>query len=81
MTISRSVVEPPDWLLWVRRAPPQVNADYRAAPENADDTIVSREGSHPPKRVEWPDLLDQTEPEGVKTPRRVVKIDEVILYD
>ena len=54
-----------------------MNADYRAAPENADDTIVSREGSHPPKRVEWPDLLDQTETEDIKTPSRVVKINEV----
>lgn len=63
----------------MRRVPPQVDAD-RAAPGSADDTIVSREGSHPPKRVEWQGLLDQTEPEDVN-PKRVVRISEVMLCD
>jgi hypothetical protein len=66
--------------MWVRRVPPQMDAD-RAAPESADNTIVSREGSPPPKRVEWQGLLDRTEPEDVKNPKRVVKINEVMLYD
>lgn len=80
LTMSRSVVEPPDWLLWVRRAPPQVDADRAAPPESADNTIVSREGSHPPRRVEWQGLLDLTEPEDVN-PKRVVRINEVMLCD
>lgn len=60
-----------------------MDVDHPATAENADDTIVSREGPRleRPKRVEWPDLLDQTEPEDIdiKTPRGVVKINEVIL--
>jgi hypothetical protein len=58
-----------------------MGVDHPAAPESADNTIVSREGPRleRPKRVEWPDLLDQTDPEDVKTPRGVVKIAEVIL--
>jgi hypothetical protein len=79
--MTRSVVDQPDWLMWVRRAPPQMDVDHPIAPESADDTIVSREGPRlgRPKRVEWPDLLDQTEPEDFKTPREVVRINEVTL--
>lgn len=79
--MTRSVVDQPDWLMWVRRAPPQMDVDRAAAPESADNTIVNREGPRleRPKRVEWPDLLDQTEPDDVKTPRGVVRIDEVIV--
>lgn len=78
LTMTRSVVDQPDWLMWVRRAPPQMDVDHPIAPESADDTIVSREGPRlgRPKRVEWPDLLDQTEPEDFKTPREVVRINE-----
>lgn len=67
--------------MWVRRAPPQIDVDHAAASEGADDTIVSREGPRleRPKRVDWPDLLDETEPEGTKTPSKVVRINEVIL--
>ncbi|KAH9007959.1 Sodium/hydrogen exchanger family-domain-containing protein [Lactarius deliciosus] len=81
LTISRSVVHAPEWPLWVRRAPPQVDAGRPDAPEGADsdDTIILREGPHRNgrKRVEFPDLLDQTEPvpEDVNIPGRVAKID------
>ncbi|KAH8993997.1 Sodium/hydrogen exchanger family-domain-containing protein [Lactarius akahatsu] len=73
LTVTRSVVAPPDWLLWVRRAPaPQLDADRPAAPEGADNTIVVREGPQREgqKRVEWPDLTPNSS---------VVKTDEVIL--
>jgi len=65
LTISRSAVDTPDWLLWVRRAPPQTGADHPALPDSANDTIAIREDSHREgqKHVEWPDLLVQTEPE------------------
>jgi len=76
LTISRSVVDQPDWLLWVRRAPPQMDPQRTAVSEGADDTIVSREGPRREgqKRVEWPDELEQTEHEDVKTPSTVAKI-------
>jgi len=74
LTVSRSVVEPPDWLLWIRRAPPQMDSNRTATTDGADDTIVNREGPRREgKRVEWPDQLERTEPEDVKTPSSVSK--------
>ena len=87
LTISRSAVaaDPPDWLLWARRAPPQMNPDRSPTSEGADDTVVSREGPRREgrKRVEWPDQLGQTEQDDAKTPSTpstVTKINEVLLY-
>ncbi|KAH8994077.1 Sodium/hydrogen exchanger family-domain-containing protein [Lactarius akahatsu] len=74
LTISRSVLDTPKWPLWV-------DAGHPDAPEGADsdDTTILREGPHQngQKRVEFPDLLDQTEPvpEDVNIPGRVAKID------
>lgn len=81
LTVTRSVVDQPDWLMWVRRPPPQMDVDHAAVPESADNTIVSREGPRleQPKRVEWPDLLGQTEPDEVKIPGGAVRINEVMV--
>ena len=86
LTISRSAVaaDPPDWLLWARRAPPQMNPDCSPTSEGADDAVVSREGPRREgrKRVEWPDELGQTEQDDAKTPSTpstVTKINEVLL--
>ncbi|KAI9461270.1 Sodium/hydrogen exchanger family-domain-containing protein [Lactarius psammicola] len=81
LTITRSIAAPPDWLLRVRGAPPQVDVERRAALEGADDTITIRKESllEGEKQVEWPaEMPDQSEPvpEGFKTPGRVVKTDE-----
>ncbi|KAH9994934.1 Sodium/hydrogen exchanger family-domain-containing protein [Russula compacta] len=80
LTISRSlVVDQPDWLMWVRRVPPQEDAE-RLAVASEDATVVvteepRREGK---KRVEWPDETDQKDsaPDDVKTPKSVLKTRE-----
>jgi hypothetical protein len=74
LTFSRSLIpDQPDWLQWVRRVPPQEDAE-RVAAASANET-QQRGQNH----VEWPPLSDLSDPipEGVKTPRKVLKFKEV----
>ncbi|KAF8466060.1 Sodium/hydrogen exchanger family-domain-containing protein [Russula ochroleuca] len=70
LTLTRSLItDKPDWLQWVRRVPPQEDAE-RAAVASANAT--QRAGQNP---VEWLDLSIPS-PEGVKIPREVLKFKE-----
>jgi hypothetical protein len=76
LTLSRSLIpDQPDWLNWVRRVPPQEDAE-RVAAANANET--QREGQN---HVDWPRLSDLSDPipEGVKTPRKILKFKEVCI--
>jgi len=81
LTLTRSIaVDQPDWLQWVRRVPPQDDAE-RIAPTSPNETVVVEEPlRESQKRVEWPDLPDLTEfePEGARTPKKVVKIKQSV---
>jgi hypothetical protein len=73
LTLTRSLItDKPDWLQWVRRVPPQEDAE-RAAVASANAT--QRAGQNP---VEWLDLSIPS-PEGVKIPREVLKFKEVCI--
>jgi hypothetical protein len=75
LTLSRSIVgDQPDWLNWVRRVPPQEDAE-RLAAANVNET--GREGQN---HVEWPRLSDLSDPipEGAKSPRKL-KFEEVCI--
>jgi len=74
LTLSRSIVaDQPEWLQWVRRVPLQEDAE-RMAVASVNET--EREGQN---HAEWPCLSDLSDsiPEGVKTPRKVLKFEEV----
>jgi hypothetical protein len=73
LTLSRSMItDQPDWLQWVRRVPLQEDAERVPA---ASENETQREGQN---HVEWPRLSDLSDPipEGVKTPRKVLKFEE-----
>jgi NhaP-type Na+/H+ or K+/H+ antiporter len=68
LTFSRSIVgDQPDWLNWVRRVPPQEDAERITA---ASVNETEREGQN---HVEWPHLSDLSEliPEGARSPRKL----------
>ena len=77
LTFSRSLVadNQPDWLNWVRRAPPQEDAERIAA---ASVNETEREGQN---HVDWPRLSDLSEliPEGASSPRKVLKFRDVCI--
>jgi hypothetical protein len=62
----------PDWLNWVRRVPPQEDAESIVA-ASVDET--EREGQN---HVAWPRLSDMSDsiPEGARSPRKL-KFEEV----
>jgi hypothetical protein len=73
LTLSRSMItDQPDWLQWVRRVPPQEDAE-RLATTNANET--QREGQNYMESSGLSDMSDPI-PEGVKTPRRVLKFED-----
>ena len=69
------ITEQPDWLQWVRRVPPQEDAERVPA---SSENETQREGQN---HVEWPRLSDLSDsvPEGVKTPRKVLKFEDVCI--
>jgi len=72
LTLSRSIItDQPDWLQWVRRVPPQEDAE-RVTAASANETRQDGEN-----HVEWPRLSDLSDPipEGIKT-SRVLKFEE-----
>lgn len=76
LTFSRSLVgDQPEWLNWVRREPPQDDAERIVA---ASVRETEREGQN---HVDWPHLPDLSDPipEGAKTPRKVLKFQEVCI--
>lgn len=76
LTFSRSIVgDQPDWLSWVRRVPPQEDAERIVA---ASVNETEREGQN---RVDWPCLSDLSDsiPEGARSPRKVLKFEEVCI--
>jgi hypothetical protein len=76
LTLSRSMItDQPDWLQWVRRVPPQEDAE-RLATTNANET--QREGQNYMESSGLSDMSDPI-PEGVKTPRRVLKFEDVCI--
>jgi hypothetical protein len=75
LTFSRSLVgDQPDWLNWVRRVPPQEDAE-RITTASVNET--EREGQN---HVEWPPLSDLSEliPDGARSPRKL-KFEEVCI--
>jgi len=76
LTMSRSLVDQPDWLLWVRRAPPQEDAERFSA---ANGSVIAIAAESRQERVEWPGLPERPDSasEDVKTPRRTLKFEEV----
>ena len=80
MTISRSIVDQPDWLLGVRRAPPQEDPERIATKGTNTSVDIAeeplREGQ---QRVEWSDLLNLSDsaPDGVVTRKKILRIDDV----
>ncbi|KAI0305565.1 Sodium/hydrogen exchanger family-domain-containing protein [Multifurca ochricompacta] len=74
LTVSRSLIEQPDWLLWVRRAPPQGDAERAvAASINTAVAIAEEPRREGKKRIEWPDLpvLPKSAPDGILTTEEV----------
>jgi hypothetical protein len=69
------ITDQPDWLQWVRRAPPQEDAE-RLSTANANETL--REGQNYMEPSGLSDLSDQI-PDGVKTPRKVLKFEDVCI--
>lgn len=65
----------PDWLNWVRRVPPQEDAERVAAP-SVNET--EQEGQNP---LEWRRLSEMSDsiPEGAKTPKKSLKFAEVCI--
>ncbi|KAI0268670.1 Cation/H+ exchanger [Gloeopeniophorella convolvens] len=80
LTISRSLVDQPDWLLWVRRAPPPGDAERDAA-ESANATIITSGETRAVnvKRVEWPDQAESAA-EAASPTRRMPRMDDVSYY-
>ena len=80
LTISRSIVDQPDWLLGVRRAPPQEDPERIATKGTNTSVDIAeeplREGQ---QRVEWSDLLNLSDsaPDGVVTRKKILRIDDV----
>jgi hypothetical protein len=72
--MSRSIVEQPDWLLWVRRAPPQEDAERVSV---ANGSVIAAEPQQ--ERVEWPGLPERPDSASgdVKIPKRTLKFEEV----
>jgi hypothetical protein len=66
------VGDQPDWLNWVRRVPPQEDAERVVA---ASINETQQEGQN---HVEWPRLSDLSDsiPEGARSPR-TLKFEEV----
>ncbi len=76
LTLTRSAVgDQPEWLNWVRRVPPQEDADRTAA---ASPSGIEQEGQN---HVEWSLLPDTSDsiPGGARTPRKVLKFEEVCI--
>jgi len=79
LTMSRSLVDQPDWLLGVRRVPPQEDPEHvvtkvtKASVDIAEEPL--REGQ---QRVEWPDLpnLPDSAHDGVVTRKKILRIDD-----
>ena len=69
------IPDQPDWLQWVRRAPPQDDAE-RLSAANATETL--RDGQNYMESSGLSELLDPI-PDGVKTPRRVLKFEDVCI--
>ncbi|KAH9961387.1 Cation/H+ exchanger [Russula dissimulans] len=62
LTLSRSIaVEQPEWLQWVRRAPPEDDAE-RIVAVSRNEAIVEESRRESQKRVEWPDLPNPKAP-------------------
>lgn len=77
LTLSRSIItDQPDWLQWVRRVPPQEDAERLATTTNANET--QREGQNYMESSGLSDMSDPI-PEGVKTPRKVLKFEDVCI--
>jgi len=74
------VVDQPDWLQWVRRVPPQDDAERIVATSPNETVVIEEPLQESQKRVEWPDLPDLTgpEPEGDRNSRRVLKIKQSV---
>ncbi|KAI0256138.1 Cation/H+ exchanger [Lactifluus subvellereus] len=74
LTISRSLVDQPDWLLGVRRAPPQGDPERIATKVTSASAVPLREGQ---ERVEWPDLPNLPDSAPNVTRKKILRIDDV----